>query len=140
MEPAQDELSFPVCAGSTAAEDAPKLSVPTFDVKGKSFIVTGGTQGMGLVIAACLARGGARALTIASRTEALGMKARDRLTSGWAGCEVHYVRGDVSTEDDCKTIACEGDRLMDGIDGLVCEIGGERGGDADLCEKVHFEV
>ncbi|CAN0432796.1 unnamed protein product [Ectocarpus sp. 12 AP-2014] len=52
MSAPTDPLAFPASAGPTAQKDAPPLSVPTFDVTGKMFVVTGGTQGMGLVISA----------------------------------------------------------------------------------------
>eukprot|EP00904_Undaria_pinnatifida_P007461 jgi/Undpi1/3845/HiC_scaffold_16.g07214.m1 len=114
-----DPLTFPATAGATAKADAPCMSVPTFDVTGRSFLVTGGTQGMGLVISACIAKAGAHAVTISARTEDTGNKAVARLSELSPSCQFHYVPADVATEEGCSRLASEANRLMGGIDGLV---------------------
>ncbi|CAM9110797.1 unnamed protein product, partial [Hapterophycus canaliculatus] len=135
MSTPTDPLEFPMSAGPTAQEDAPLLSVPTFDVTaGKTFLVTGGTQGMGLVISACIAKAGASAVTISARSQDTGEKAVAQLTERTPSCKasehsqttafstlyfIFYVSADVSVEKDCSRLASEADRLMEGIDGLV---------------------
>ncbi|CAM9990108.1 unnamed protein product [Ectocarpus sp. 13 AM-2016] len=86
MSAPTDPLAFPASAGPTAQKDAPPLSVPTFDVTGKMFVVTGGTQGMGLVISACIAKAGASAVTISARSKDTGEKAVAQLTEHTPSC------------------------------------------------------
>ncbi|CAM9228632.1 unnamed protein product [Ectocarpus fasciculatus] len=127
MSAPTNPLAFPASAGPTAQEDAPPLSVPTFDVTaGKMFVVTGGTQGMGLVISACIAKAGASAVTITARSQDTGDKAVAQLTEHTPSCrasrgtiEFFFVPADVAKEEDCSRLVSEADRLMGCIDGLV---------------------
>eukprot|EP00903_Cladosiphon_okamuranus_P011734 g11033.t1 len=119
MDTAADPLAFPASAGPTAKDDAPVLSVPTFSVTGKTFLVTGGTQGMGLVISACIAKAGARAVTISARNQDTGEKAVARLAEHTPSCQFYFVPADVATEEGCSRLASEADRLMGCVDGLV---------------------
>ncbi|CBN78054.1 conserved unknown protein [Ectocarpus siliculosus] len=119
MSAPTDPLAFPASAGPTAQKDAPPLSVPTFDVTGKMFVVTGGTQGMGLVISACIAKAGASAVTISARSQDTGEKAVAQLTEHTPSCRFFFVPADVAKEEDCSRLVSEADRLMGCIDGLV---------------------
>ncbi|CAM9503348.1 unnamed protein product [Pylaiella littoralis] len=143
MSTPADPLEFPTSAGPTAQDDAPPLSVPTFDVAaGKTFLVTGGTQGMGLVISACIAKAGASSVTISARNQDTGEKAIARLAENTPSCQAsgdgaletnirfrrlncfcrklfYFVPADVATEEGCSRLASEADRLMGHIDGLV---------------------
>ncbi|CAM9951314.1 unnamed protein product [Ascophyllum nodosum] len=114
-----DPLTFPASAGATAQPDAPPMSVPTFDVTGGSFVVTGGTQGLGLVISACVAKAGARAVMISARTKDAGEKAVTRLTETAPSCQFYFALADLATEEGCSGLASEAERLMGAIDGLV---------------------
>merc|ERR1739848_63822 len=58
-----------------AVHEGPPLSTPTFDVSGCNFIVTGGTQGLGLEIAHQLRKVGARKIALLSRTRSKGQAA-----------------------------------------------------------------
>lgn len=64
-----------------------------------SAVVTGGTQGLGLAIAARLAKEGARAITIGGRDEAKGRAACVEIEKLGSPCQ--FVKGDVSKAEDC---------------------------------------
>lgn len=74
---------------------------------------------MGLVIIACIAKAGARAVTTSARDVEKGVKACTRLAALYPACQFFFVVADVATEKGCSTLASEADRRMDGIDGLV---------------------
>eukprot|EP00954_Amorphochlora_amoebiformis_P011907 930405-Amorphochlora_amoeboformis.AAC.1 len=52
---------------SSAQMPPPPLSIPSFSVAGRSFVITGGTQGLGLEIGCQLARAGASNIVLVSR-------------------------------------------------------------------------
>ncbi|WP_354698023.1 Rhamnolipids biosynthesis 3-oxoacyl-[acyl-carrier-protein] reductase [Paraconexibacter sp. AEG42_29] len=72
-----------------------------FDVSGKTALVTGGTRGIGLMIARGLLDAGAR-VAISSRKEDAVAKAVEELA---AHGEVHGIAGDVSTPDGARALA-----------------------------------
>lgn len=72
----------------------PPLSNPSSSVDGRMFIVTGGTQGLGLEIARCLKENGARGIALVSRSAAKGEDACKELNSD--SCKVVYVSADMS--------------------------------------------
>lgn len=73
---------------------APPLSQPKSSVEGRVFIVTGGTQGLGLEIARCLKECGARGVALVSRSAAKGEQACKELDCDT--CKVVYVAADMS--------------------------------------------
>lgn len=75
-----------------------------FDLRGKVVIVTGGSRGLGLVLARQLAREGAK-LAICARTEDQLRRAEDELRA--AGAEVFAQACDVSSPADVKAFVEE---------------------------------
>ena len=70
------------------------MSVPNMEVEGRLFLVTGGTQGLGLEIARCLKKNGARGIALVSRSKGKGEEACAELDCGT--CKVVYVCADMS--------------------------------------------
>ncbi|MGD9867250.1 MAG: SDR family NAD(P)-dependent oxidoreductase [Hyphomicrobiales bacterium] len=73
------------------------------DLKGKTAVVTGSTQGIGHAIAAGLARAGAR-VAINGRSKDKTDKAAKALARDVAGADVIALAGDVSTAEDCAAL------------------------------------
>ncbi|MGK3207902.1 SDR family oxidoreductase [Amycolatopsis sp. MEPSY49] len=72
-----------------------------FDLSGKNALVTGGTQGIGLMIARGLLQAGAR-VTISSRKADACAEAQ-RLLSGFG--DVRAIPADLSRHDECRRLA-----------------------------------
>jgi NAD(P)-dependent dehydrogenase (short-subunit alcohol dehydrogenase family) len=72
----------------------PPMSVPSMGVEGRLFVVTGGTQGLGLEIARCLKKNGARGIALVSRSAGKGEEACSELNCDT--CRVAYVCADMS--------------------------------------------
>jgi NAD(P)-dependent dehydrogenase (short-subunit alcohol dehydrogenase family) len=77
--------------------------VKLFDLTGKSALVTGGTRGIGLMIARGLLQAGAR-VTISSRKADACEAAVAELS---ADGDVRAVPADLSTEDECRRLASD---------------------------------
>jgi NAD(P)-dependent dehydrogenase (short-subunit alcohol dehydrogenase family) len=84
---------------------------------GKVIIVTGGTQGVGEAVAVHAARAGARGVVICGRQQDRGEHVAQELAG--LGCEAEYVRADLSSADDCRTIVHRCDEQFGRVDGLV---------------------
>src|ERR1017187_9295357 len=79
-----------------------------FDLTGKTAVVTGGTRGIGLMIARGLLQAGARQIYISSR-RADGCADAERELSQYG--QVKAIQADLSTEAECQRLAREiGDR------------------------------
>merc|ERR1719393_377715 len=114
--PPREAASLDKARATPAA--GPPLSRPSFDVSGANFIVTGGTQGLGLEIARQLKACGASSLALLARTRAKGEKVVAEMSG--AGCVVHFVEADMSDPASLQAAATEAIRLMGGrVDGLV---------------------
>jgi NAD(P)-dependent dehydrogenase (short-subunit alcohol dehydrogenase family) len=75
-----------------------------FDLSGKTAVVTGGTRGIGLMIARGLLQAGARLAYISSRkTEGLAEAERELAQHG----QVAAIQADLSTEGECLRLARE---------------------------------
>jgi len=106
----------PIVASSCSA--GPPLSRPSFDLGGSRFIVTGGTQGLGLEIARQLKACGASALALLSRTRSKGEAAVAELSG--AGCVAFFVEADMSDPASVEAAWAEAIKVLDGrVDGLV---------------------
>lgn len=90
----------------------PPLSTPSFSVKGMNYIVTGGTQGLGLEIARQLKANGAAKIVIMSRTRAKGEEAVKELSG--QGCTAYFVEADMSNPAS----------VMKGADAAIAAMGG----------------
>lgn len=108
-------------------ESSPRSSDPglaVFSVAGHHVVVTGGTSGIGLMIAEDLVRAGAIVLVTSRKAEAC---ATTEETLGAHGA-VHSVAADVSTAEGVETIRSAVDRLLDGrVDLLVNNAGASWG-------------
>ena len=90
-----------------------------FDLTGKVAVVTGGTRGIGLMMARGLLQAGARVYLSARKADE-GAQARAELA---AHGSVHFVQADLSTEAECRRLATEVGRLEDQVDVLVNNAG-----------------
>merc|ERR1719235_2629411 len=101
-----------------ATNEGPPLSAPTFDVSGCHYIVTGGSQGLGLEIAHQLSKIGASKIAILARTRSRGEAAAAQLTSG--SCTAHFVEADMTKPESLQAAAAEAIKVLGGrVDGLV---------------------
>lgn len=112
-----------------------------FSVAGKNVLVTGGSRGIGLMIASTFVRQGANVL-VTSRDPKACEEAAAHLVSQRATVDaaVHHVASNVSTRDGCKALARRAHELFGGrLDVLVNNAGtswGEDPGyDADARES-----
>ena len=90
-------------------------------MKGKTCLVTGTTAGIGKVTAAALAKLGARVVTVArdaTRGEATAAAIRQE-----TGGEVHFLRCDLSSQADIRSVAREYLAKFDRLDVLVNNAG-----------------
>ncbi|MBI4923329.1 MAG: SDR family oxidoreductase [Devosia nanyangense] len=85
---------------------------------GKICVVSGSTQGLGAAIARRLAGGGAAAVVTTGRNEAKGRAGAEVLARD-TGVPVHFVRADLASVDDCRTVIAETDRLFGAVHVLV---------------------
>ena len=72
-----------------------------FDVSGKTALVTGGSRGIGLMIARGLVQGGAR--VIVSSRKSADVKAAAQELSELGDC--HAIPADISTQDGAQALA-----------------------------------
>jgi NAD(P)-dependent dehydrogenase (short-subunit alcohol dehydrogenase family) len=93
--------------------------VDLFDLTGKVAVVTGGTRGIGLMMARGLLQAGAR-VYISARKPDEGAQARTELAPHGT---VHFVQADLSTEEECLRLAAEVGRLEDELHILVNNAG-----------------
>ncbi|KAL7551069.1 hypothetical protein ACHAWF_016801, partial [Thalassiosira exigua] len=124
-------LSSPIMASSTL-----------FSVAGKNVLVTGGSRGIGLMIASTFVRHGANVLLTSRDPKACAEAARSLISQRSTGdaASVHHVSSNVSTREGCKALAQYTGELFGGrLDVLVNNAGtswGEDPGyDADARES-----
>ncbi|MBI2314748.1 SDR family oxidoreductase [Candidatus Daviesbacteria bacterium] len=90
------------------------------DLSGKTVIVTGGAQGIGLGIVYRLAEAGASVMIADFKEQEALQSAKDLSDKGW---KVKFVKVDVSQEKDVKKMAEETVKVFGGIDILVNNAG-----------------
>jgi NAD(P)-dependent dehydrogenase (short-subunit alcohol dehydrogenase family) len=96
-----------------------KTDVPTPKELGESgALVVGGTAGIGFASATALAAAGVPRIVIAGRNAERGRLAAKSI--GEHGAEVHFVAGDASDADAAATIAAEAEKILSGVDILMC--------------------
>ena len=87
------------------------LSTPSLDVTGRIFLITGGTQGLGLEIASQLKRNGAAAIVLVSRSPDRMESALKQLNGVSTGnvkeenkCIIKFVKADLSDASSASSI------------------------------------
>lgn len=80
----------------------PPLSTASLGVAGRSFLITGGTQGLGLAIARLLKEQGAIGLALVSRSADKGAAICQDLSD--ATCRCVHVQADLSQADDASSV------------------------------------
>lgn len=81
-------------------------------------LIVGGTAGIGLATARELARAGVPRIVITGRGTERGERAAKALAE--FGAQTHFVAGDAGDPDGAAAIAAEADRLLSGVDILMC--------------------
>jgi NAD(P)-dependent dehydrogenase (short-subunit alcohol dehydrogenase family) len=97
---------------SRAQAPAPK------DLTESSALIVGGTAGIGLASARALAAAGVARIVIAGRNAERGELAAKSIAE--LGAAAHFVAGDAVDPNAAVTIAAEADRILSGIDILMC--------------------
>jgi len=101
-----------------AMGNGPALSRPSFDLTGKHYIVTGGTQGLGLEIAQQLRDCGAARLVLMSRTRSKGEAAAAKLSND--NCVATFVETDISDVASLQSsVELAATALNGQVDGLI---------------------
>lgn len=98
----------------------PPLSTSSLDVSSRVFVVTGGTQGLGLEIARHLKLHGASGLVLVSRSEDKGASARKELNSD--SCRCVHICADLKDAKDASSVisrAAEAMKDVGPITGVV---------------------
>lgn len=85
--------------------------------KGKYYVVTGGTQGLGRGIALELAENGAEGIVICGRNAENGEHVKNEILNMW--CKCMFVQADLGKEDDCRNVIKYCYEKFGTIDGLV---------------------
>jgi len=104
-----------IAAAATASSSAtlrlnPPLSSPTLDVTGRYFLITGGTQGLGLSIAHLLKNSGASGLVLVSRSSDKGAAAVTELQT--ETCLVVHVEADLGQADQAQAVFSKAQALI----------------------------
>ncbi|OLV16275.1 SDR family NAD(P)-dependent oxidoreductase [Deinococcus marmoris] len=108
-----------ILAAAVTAIAMRRKFIPPYDLTGKSVLITGGSRGLGLALAAEFLKRGAT-LTLMARDPAELERAAQRLGGGR---RVQTVAGDVTREDDQRRALAEVTRLHGGLDVLVNNAG-----------------
>ena len=90
-----------------------------FDVSGKTALVTGGSRGIGLMIARGLVQAGARVIISSRKADDVAAAARELSQQGY--CEA--VTADVSTPEGAHALAAETRSRVPALDILVNNAG-----------------
>jgi len=117
----------------------PPLATPCGSVAGRAFVITGGTQGLGLAVARQLLQAGAVGLILVSRSPEKGAQAVAELTDlskqqqqqqQQSHCQIEFLQADLSDATDTSSIVPRAVALLHNkfISGLVnCAATTERG-------------
>jgi NAD(P)-dependent dehydrogenase (short-subunit alcohol dehydrogenase family) len=88
----------------------PPLSTPSLGVAGRSFLVTGGTQGLGLAIARLLKQQGAAGLALVSRNADKGALVCHELSD--ESCRCVHIQADLSKAEEASSVMPRGVELL----------------------------
>lgn len=94
-------------------DSRPPHSSPDISVHGRVFVITGGTQGLGLAIARLLKGRGAAGLVLVARSEDRGKSACADLRDDC--CRVVYISADLSKAEDASSVIPRAVELMKDI-------------------------
>jgi NAD(P)-dependent dehydrogenase (short-subunit alcohol dehydrogenase family) len=97
--------------------------VDLFDLTGRTAVVTGGSRGIGLMIARGLLQAGATVVLSSRKADACEQARADLLAGGWAQDRVLTVPADLSTEAECRRLASVVGEHTDGVHVLVNNAG-----------------
>jgi NAD(P)-dependent dehydrogenase (short-subunit alcohol dehydrogenase family) len=112
-----------VAAGfATALAVRAKRTLRGYDFRGKSVVITGGSRGLGLVLARQLASEGARITLIARNEQELG-KAADDIRNRQPGADVLIAPADVGNRDDVERVISRAIMHYGSIDVLINNAG-----------------
>lgn len=89
--------------------------VPSLDLKGKKVLITGGSEGIGLAMAAECLRKGAFVCIAARREEVLKQAVAKLASVGTSENRIHYVKMDVADENAVDDAAKEIDKWIRGL-------------------------
>ena len=99
----------------------PLPGIKQFDLTGKAAVVTGGSKGLGLAMAAGLASAGADLLLV-NRNAAEGQAAADQLAADF-NVNVHAFAADVTKQDEAEAMGARAVELFGKIDILINSAG-----------------
>jgi NAD(P)-dependent dehydrogenase (short-subunit alcohol dehydrogenase family) len=88
-----------------------------FDLSNKTFVITGGTQGLGEATARAVAASGAAGITICGRNTDRGAMLAKELKK--QGTDTLFVKADLENVEDCRRVVREHDAKFGGLDGLA---------------------
>ena len=88
------------------------------ELDASSALIVGGTAGIGLASARALANAGVPRIVIVGRNAERGQLAAKSIAE--LGAEVHFVAGDATDPAVAASVAAEADRILSGIDILMC--------------------
>lgn len=96
---------------------------PLFDLTGKTAVVTGGTRGIGLMIASGLLQAGARVVVSSRKADACEQARAELAATVGDESRVHAVPADLSSEAECLRLADEVGGLTEQVHVLVNNAG-----------------
>jgi NAD(P)-dependent dehydrogenase (short-subunit alcohol dehydrogenase family) len=88
------------------------------DLEASTALIVGGTAGIGLASARALAAAGVPQIVIVGRNAERGQLAAKSIAE--LGASAHFVAGDAVDPTSAATVAAEADRILSGIDILMC--------------------
>jgi 2-hydroxycyclohexanecarboxyl-CoA dehydrogenase len=99
--------------------DAPRVDLPApKDLDASTALIVGGTAGIGLASARALAAAGVPRIVIVGRNAERGKLAAKSIAE--LGAAAYFVAGDATDPGAAVAVAAEADRILSGIDILMC--------------------
>ncbi|WP_093593582.1 SDR family NAD(P)-dependent oxidoreductase [Streptomyces griseoaurantiacus] len=97
----------------------------TYGLRDRTFLITGGSRGLGFAVARLLATEGAAVALCGRDSDRLGRAAAELSENG-----ARVITGavDVLAQDELEEFTDRAGRELGGLDGLVANVGGKRGG------------
>lgn len=108
-----------------------------FDLSGRVALVTGGSRGLGVVMATALAEAGAK--VVVTSTTAADIEERAAEIGAATGAAILGVAGDVSVQADCERVINEAEQAFGRLDVLVNNAGINARGSIDELSLEEFQ-